>query len=393
MSFLREDLTQLAAYKSPQPTGSDSKLDIAQPVLDSLDTNESPIDLPDDLKAELADTYRSQILANRYPNGDHWSLKQAVATYAACSGKVAPMALGPENITLGNGSDELIRSVLIATCLGNYGSILVSEPTFSMYSILARTLGIPVHRIQRLANFEVDVAAAQLAIDSIEKTPEKTSPPVRAVFMVHPNSPTGNALTQQELDWLKKLPVNILVVVDEAYFEFSDRTTIAEALSRPNWLVLRTFSKAFRLAAHRVGYGVAHPDIISALEKLRLPYNLPSFSQAAALTALTHSDRLLKQIPAIISERDRLIEVLSEHPYIRVWPSDSNFIYIRLSDRGQAALNVTQQSDGLDKMLEQLRAKGTLIRHTGGGLRISIGTTAENQRTLANLQQVLGSKQ
>ena len=390
MAFLREDLAQLAAYQSPHPASSEDEA-IDQIVLDGLDTNESPIDLPEDLKAKLADTYRNQILANRYPNGDHQALKQAVVAYAASSGKVKPETIGLENITLGNGSDELIRSVLMATCLGNRGSILVSEPTFSMYGILADTLGVPVRRVQRQANFEVDIVSAQSAIDSALNSAGETLP-VRVVFMVHPNSPTGNALTQREIDWLKALPTDILVVVDEAYFEFSDRTTLSEALSRPNWLVLRTFSKAFRLAAHRVGYGIGHPAIISALEKLRLPYNLPSFSQAAALAALAHSDRLLTQIPTLISERDRLLEALTDHAYLQVWPSDSNFIYVRLSDRGQAALGVNQQADGLAKVLDRLRASGTLIRHTGGGLRISIGTAEENQRTLTNLQQALGSK-
>ena len=389
MTFLREDLTQLAAYKSPHPTNSASEIDSVQPVLDGLDTNESPIDLPADLKEELAEVYRHQVSANRYPNGDHAALKQAVVDYAIRSGKIAADSIGAENITLGNGSDELIRSVLMATCLGNHGSILVSEPTFSMYGILANTLGVEVCRIKRKDNFEVDIAAAQSAIDAVQTN---ASPPIRAVFMVHPNSPTGNALTPQELNWLRQLSTDVLVVVDEAYFEFSGHTTLDEALSRPNWLVLRTFSKAFRLAAHRVGYGIAHPAIISALEKLRLPYNLPSFSQSVALRALAHSDRLLAQIPTLISERDRLLQVLSEHPYLQVWPSDSNFIYVRLSDRGLAALAVTRQSDGLVKMFEQLRAKGTLIRHTGGGLRVSLGTAAENERTLANLQQVLGSK-
>ena len=383
MAFLRDDLTQLAAYKSPHPTNTNGKLT----VLDALDTNESPIDLPEDLKAALADSYRHQISANRYPNGDHLALKQAVIQYAAQSGTVDPNKITVKNITLGNGSDELIRSVLMATCLGGHGSILVSEPTFSMYGILANTLGVPVHRVGRNGNFEVDIEAAQSAIDSAA-----AASPIRTVFMVHPNSPTGNALTQRELTWLKQLPTDILIVVDEAYFEFSGHTTLADALGRPNWLVLRTFSKAFRLAAHRVGYGIASPAIISALEKLRLPYNLPSFSQAAALSALAHCDRLLNQIPTILSERDRLLQVLAEHPYLKVWPSDSNFIYVRLSDRGLAALEITEQSAGLSKMFEQLRAQGTLIRQTGGGLRISIGTAAENQRTLANLQQVLGSK-
>ena len=389
MTFLREDLTQLAAYKSPHPTNSAGEVERSQLVLDGLDTNESPIDLPDDLKADLAVAYQHQISANRYPNGDHSALKQSVVEYATRSGRIAADTIGTENVTLGNGSDELIRSVLMATCLGNHGAILVSEPTFSMYGILANTLGVKVCRIKRKDNFEVDIAAAQSTIDSSQTD---GSPAIRAVFMVHPNSPTGNALTPQELDWLRQLSTDVLVVVDEAYFEFSGHTTLSEALSRSNWLVLRTFSKAFRLAAHRVGYGIAHPAIISALEKLRLPYNLPSFSQAAALAALDRSDRLLAQIPTLISERDRLLQVLSEHPYLRVWPSDSNFIYVRLSDRGLAALAATQQSNGLVKMFEQLRAKGTLIRHTGGGLRISIGTAAENERTLANLQQVLGSK-
>ncbi|MEN8447015.1 MAG: aminotransferase class I/II-fold pyridoxal phosphate-dependent enzyme, partial [Cyanobacteria bacterium J06555_13] len=237
-------------------------------------------------------------------------------------------------------------------------------------------------------NFEVDLAAAQSEIE----TASSEGPPVRVVFMVHPNSPTANALTQVELDWLKQLPKDILVVVDEAYFEFSGHTTLAESLSRPNWIVTRTFSKAFRLAAHRVGYGIAHPVVIAALEKLRLPYNLPSFSQAAAQAALAHSEQLLAQIPTLISQRHQLCQALSAHPYLRVWPSDGNYVYVRLSDRGLAALSLVEQSDGLAQLFQLLRAKGTLVRHTGGGLRISIGTASENQRTLANLQQVLGSK-
>ena len=254
-----------------------------------------------------------------------------------------------------------------------------------MYAILAKTLGITVRSVPRQANFEVDITAAQSVIEQAATS----ALPVRTVFMVHPNSPTGNALTQRELDWLKQLPESILAVVDEAYFEFSGHTTLAEALRRPNWIVLRTFSKAFRLAAHRVGYGIAHPTAIAALEKLRLPYNLPSFSQAAAQTALAHSEKLLSQIPTVLAERRQMLQTLAEHPYLRVWPSSGNFIYVQLSDRGLSALAVTEQAIGLAKLFKMLRSQGTLIRHTGGGLRISIGTTAENQRTLANLQQVL----
>ncbi len=394
MAFLRADLAQFAAYKSPHPIEeAAAKGDITQPVLDPpvldpLDTNESPIDLPAALKDDLARAYRDAIAANRYPDSSHHALKQAIIRYAISSSDITSDAIGLEHVTIGNGSDELIRSVLMATCLGNNGSILVATPTFSMYGILAKTLGITVHQINRTDTFAVDPSTASAAIQQAKQS----GPPVKAVFMVHPNSPTGNALTQQELTWLKQIPDNVLIVVDEAYFEFSGHTTLLEALSRPNWLVLRTFSKAFRLAAHRVGYGIGHPDIITALEKLRLPYNLPSFSQAAAKAALAHSEQLLQQIPDIILERQRVSQALSAHPYLQTWPSHSNFVYARLSPKGLAALEANGQADGLAKTFQQLKAKGTLIRHTGGGLRISIGTAAENQRTLANFKQVFGYK-
>ena len=385
MSFLRADLARLAAYQSPHPPEESAA---EQPAIDPLDTNESPIDLPNQIKAALAEKYQQAIAANRYPDGSHVALKQSVLKYATASSTIDPVTLTLANVTLGNGSDELIRSVLMATCLGNNGSILVATPTFSMYSILAKTLGIVVHSTERKANFEVDLDAAETAIAQASQATDTA--PIKVVFMVHPNSPTGNALTARELGWLRQLPPDILVVVDEAYFEFSTHTTLSDAIARPNWIVLRTFSKAFRLAAHRVGYGIAHPDIIAALEKLRLPYNLPSFSQAAAIVALAHSDQLLEQIPVLLREREKLRLALHEHPCLQVWPSNSNFIYARLSDRGLANLEATSQSEGLTKTFQKLRAQGTLIRHTGGGLRISIGTAAENQRTLTNLQHAIG---
>jgi len=131
------------------------------------------------------------------------------------------------------------------------------------------------------------LAAAESAIEQTH------NPPVR---VVHPNS-TGNALTSKELEWLRSSPEQILVVIDEAYFEFS-QTVVSELLQRPNWMVLRTFSKAFRLAALRVGYAIAHPELIVALENPQ-PYNLPSFSQAAALVTLQQRQLLLESIPPI----------------------------------------------------------------------------------------------
>ena len=366
-AFIRPDLQEFSAYRSHAAATEPKHAD----PIDQLDTNESSYDLPAPLKAKLAQEYQMSLAANRYPDGDHRALHRAIAAYTTTSAHLDSPTVTAEHITVGNGSDELIRSLLIATCVGRAGSILVAEPTFSMYKILAQTLGVEVVSVARDANtFALDLAATQAAIT-------QTSTPVRMVFMVSPNSPTGNGLTAAELTWLRSLPTDVLVVVDEAYFEFSQQTTLADALQRPNWIVTRTFSKAFRLAAHRVGYAIADPAIIDVLEKVRLPYNLPSFSQTAALLSLHHAPEILATIPEIQTERDRLITALKALPDWQVWPSDANFIYCRPTVKS------------LTDVFTGLYQRGSRIRQTGGGLRITIGTPAENNRTLAHLKTVL----
>jgi len=368
-SFIRSDLAQLAAY-TPHPGGETAT------IVDRLDTNESPLDLPAEIKSKLAWAYQQEVEANRYPDGSHEQLKQAIALYVSESAD-QNASFTTANISVGNGSDELLRSLLIATCLGGEGSILVATPTFSMYGILARTLGIPVVTVERQEDFALDLEVAQEAITQTE------NPPIRVVFMVHPNSPTGNALKTAELDWLRSLPENILVVVDEAYFEFSQTSAVAEILQRPNWIVLRTFSKAFRLAAHRVGYAIAQPNLINVLEKVRLPYNLPSFSQIAAKIALDQRQILLPLVTQTIAERERIYPLIQANSKFKVWQSQANFLYLRLQDTGN-----DNPEDTLKNITQQLKVAGTLIRHTGGGLRITIGTPEENNRTLERLTAI-----
>src|SRR4028118_596496 len=280
LGFIRSDLAKFTAYTA-HPGGDSGKPVESSISLDHLDTNESPFDLPIELKEKLAYSYQQLIEANRYPDGGHEALKEAIAQYVNESATLT-IPIIPAQISVSNGSDELIRSVLIATCLGRESSILVANPTFSMYGILAQTLGIPVVTVGRSEeNFEIKLEDAQATIQQAQL-------PVKVVFVVHPNSPTANALTPHELEWLRSLPEHILVVIDEAYFEFSQTSVVEELQHHPNWVVLRTFSKAFRLAARRVGYCVGNPELIAALEKIRLPYNLPSFSQAATQLALTH---------------------------------------------------------------------------------------------------------
>jgi histidinol-phosphate aminotransferase len=379
LPFLRSDLAQLVAY-TPHPGGAagNSASHDAVQHLDRLDTNECPYDLPADLKEKLGWLVQREIEANRYPDGGHAALKESIAHYVNESAHLD--SITPDQISVGNGSDELIRSLLIATCLRGEGAILVAEPTFSMYRIIAETLGISVLRVGRLtATFEIDLAAAQSSLVG------SLTPRIRAVFLVHPNSPTANALTDAELDWLRHLPQEVLVVIDEAYFEFSQQTVVGELAQRPNWVILRTFSKAFRLAAYRIGYAIAHPELAATLEKVRLPYNLPAATQAAASIALANRQLLLAIIPEIVQERERLFQQLSQVPALQVWSSNANFLFLRLRPEHSG----NSPADALDQVFQDLRQRGTLIRKISDGLRITVGTPAENQRTLEHLTTTL----
>ncbi|MEN9216542.1 MAG: histidinol-phosphate transaminase [Gloeomargarita sp. HHBFW_bins_162] len=358
---LRPDLANLAVYH-PQAR---------EPGTDWLDGNEHPLDWPPALKEKLAWLYRQDMANNRYPDGSHQELKYELCHYLHENLTAATPLFTPDWLAVGNGSDELIRSILMATCLGQNAGILIAEPTFSMYKILARTLGIPVWSAGRDESFAINLRQADYLI---------SQEPIRVVFMVHPNSPTGNSLTPEERDWLKQIPPKVLVVIDEAYFEFSQDTVLADLSTRPNWVILRTFSKGFRLANLRIGYAIAHPEVITALEQVRLPYNLSGFSLMAAQFALTQRRQLLSTIPEILTERERLAGELRKIAGLNVWPSHANFLYVRPT---------TLAPEPLHQKLQEL---GSLVRCTGGGLRLTVGTPAENTRLLQRLRQVCGSE-
>lgn len=363
LSFIREDLLNLSAY-IPTPISDNQK------QFTRLDANESPYNLPPELKAKLALFYDQEIETNRYPDGSHFKLKKLITDYVNESVNI-PDFVKYNQISVGNGSDELIRSILIATCLNNQGSILVANPTFSMYGILAQSLGIITHTINRN---EHDFT---WNLDTANKIISDSNNNVKVIFMVHPNSPTANCLTPTEIQWLKNLPSDILVVIDEAYYEFSQQTLVSELANYPNWLILRTFSKAFRLAAHRVGYAIAHEDIINILEKIRLPYNLPTFSQLATELVLENRNTILPAVKEVMTEKDRVYKELVKNSLFKVWHSDANFIYLRLAKN--------PSNENHNAIMTQLKQENIIIRHTGGGLRISIGTIAENNHLLDKL--------
>ncbi len=342
--FLRADLDRLLPYT-------------AEAVIegDKLDANEIPYPLPAWFQEKLAYT----LSGNRYPNSDPQRLRKLLGDYCQVT---------PEQITVGHGSDELIRSLIIASCLGQGRVVLSAEPTFSMYGIIAKTLGVTYRAVARQPQtFQLNLAALTTAIAQVRGG---------ILFLASPNSPTGTPLNSEELAFLRKLPADLLVVLDEAYFEFSGQTVLPEL--PVNWVVLRTLSKAFRLAAYRVGYAAAAPLVIQALERVRLPYNLTLPSQMAAQLALEEREELLAVVPEIIEARDHLSAKLTQLQ-CHVWPSAGNFLYFRVPGQDLAVIH------------DRLIALGTLVRLTGGGLRLTVGTPAENHRFLERLAVVLTS--
>jgi histidinol-phosphate aminotransferase len=348
LDALRPSLEALVPYETHDPMGADK-----------LDANEFPYDLPGWFKEKLNMLSQQEIQANRYPDAGYPRLKQSIATYAHVEAN---------QVSIGNGSDELIRSLIIATCLENQGAVLVADPTFSVYRLVAQTLGIPCFDIGRDDDFH-------LRLDRLDSLLQ--AHPIRVVFLPTPNSPTGTALTAQELEKLLQIGPETLVVLDEAYFEFGDMNLVSRLADHPNLVVMRTFSKAFRLAAYRVGYILAAPLLIQALEKVRLPYNLPAISEIAALLALDNRTELLTVLEEIKAERTRMFQELQQLSGVKVWPSAANFHYFRCQDHD------------VQQIYEDLRKQGTLIRATGGGLRATVGTPAENDRFLSRLQQAL----
>ena len=348
LDALRPSLERLVPYETHDPMGADK-----------LDANEFPYDLPAWFKEKLHILSQQEIQANRYPDAGYRKLKQSIAAYAQ---------VGANQVSIGTGSDELIRSLIIATCLEDRGAILVADPTFSVYRLVAQTLGVPCFDIGRDDNFH-------LRIDRLD--PLLQAHPIRVVFLPTPNSPTGTALTPQELEKLLQIGPETLVVLDEAYFEFGDMNLVSHLANHPNLVVMRTFSKAFRLAAYRIGYILAAPLLIQALEKVRLPYNLPAISELAALLALDNRTELLAALEEIKAERTRIFQGLQQLSGVNVWPSAANFHYFRCIHQNA------------QQIYEDLWKQGTLIRATGGGLRATVGTPTENDRFLSRLQQAL----
>jgi histidinol-phosphate aminotransferase len=303
---------------------------------------------------------------NLYPDGNAFYLKQKLA---------AKLGVTPANLILGNGSNEVIELVGHAL-LAPGAEVVVSQYCFAVYPIVTALFGAKIVVVPA-KNHAHDLDAMLVAI----------TPNTRIVFVANPNNPTGTTASREELTrFVNAVPADVLLALDEAYIEFLDEPLdlLPEIRngSKPNLLLMRTFSKIYGLAGLRIGYGIGHPDFIAALEKIRQPFNINSVAQAGALAALDDTKHVGKT-RKINSRGLKLYARTFRKLGLEFIPSSANFILVRVGD-GQ-------------RVFGELQKLGVIVRPMGGyqlpeWIRISIGTPKENKRCLEALKTVLGQK-
>jgi histidinol-phosphate aminotransferase len=301
---------------------------------------------------------------NLYPDGNAFYLKQALAK---------KLGVQTSNLILGNGSNEIIEFVGHAYMAPGV-DVVVSQYCFAVYPLVTKLFGANLITVPA-KNHAHDLPAMLKAI----------TPDTRVVFVANPNNPTGTLASNDELrTFVDAIPANVLLALDEAYIEFLDNHADFVAGvrdgKRPNVLLMRTFSKIFGLAGLRLGYGIAHPELISVFEKIRQPFNINAIAQAGALAALEddeHTRRTRENNAAGL----RFFESACRELKLEFIPSAANFVLVKV-DEGQ-------------RVFEALQREGVITRPMGGYqlpefIRISIGTPAENERCLGALKNILG---
>ncbi len=326
-----------------------------------LDAMENPYPWP----AALMDEWLAclgQVSVNRYPDAAAVALKLALREALHV----------PQNVSmvLGNGSDELIQLLAIAFA-GRQRAVVAPQPSFVLYRMAAEALGMRYVGVPLGEDFALDGGAVLEAI-------ERDAPAL--VFIAYPNNPTGNLFDAAQIRAIIRAAPG-LVVLDEAYHAFAARSFLDEVADHPNLVVLRTLSK-IGFAGLRLGVLLAHPDWSGEFEKLRLPYNINSLTQASAAFALRHMTAFDEQADRICTAREQLRAALEKLPGLRVYPSAANFLLVRTPP-------------SLGNLHGALRERGVLVKDLHGAspttehcLRISVGTAAENAalvRALATL--------
>lgn len=354
--WVRPEIRALKAYAVPDATG-----------LIKLDAMENPYAFPADMRSAWLRVLQ-QVDVNRYPDPAARRLKAALRS---------ALAIPPSmSILLGNGSDELIQ--LIAMALAQPDRVVLAPvPTFVMYDMIATFAGMRFVGVPLTPDFDLDLPAMLAAI-------QQHRPAV--IFLAYPNNPTGNLFDADAL-WQILAASDGLVVVDEAYYAFAGASLMDQLGVYDNLVVMRTLSKQ-GLAGLRLGVLAGDAAWLNEFDKLRLPYNINSLTQASAEFALTQGEILRVQAQLLCNERERVYQALAALPGVRVWPSRANFILLRI------------QSDNATRVHQGMQQRGVLIKnldHAGaalkGCLRVTIGTPEENTAMLLALAQALGDAQ
>jgi histidinol-phosphate aminotransferase len=341
---VRPEIRALSAYAVPNAEG-----------MVKLDAMENPYPLPAPVRGRLDDAL-ARVAINRYPDGG-----------AAATRVVLRRALGIPpglEVLLGNGSDELIQIVASAVAIPG-ATVLAPEPSFVMYRRCALLAGMRFVGVPLASDFALDLPAMRAAI-------EREQPAL--VFIAYPNNPTGNLFPARDVELVLRTAPG-LVVVDEAYYAFADASFLPDLARHPNLVLLRTLSKV-GMAGMRLGYAVAAPEWIAELDKIRPPYNVNALTQAAAVALLDDAGWIAEQSRAIRAERARLETALRRLPGATVFPTQANFILIRVGNA--------------NAMFEGLKARRVLVKNLHGWhpllancLRITVGTPEENDVLLA----------
>lgn len=298
---------------------------------------------------------------NRYPDPLQWDLKKKIA---------AIKAVRPENILLGNGSDECIDLLVRAFCEPQRDNIVICPPTYGMYEVYAYINNVPLKYVPLTTDYQLDMDALAEEVDGNTKL----------IFLCSPNNPTANSLAREDVELILN-NFDGLVVIDEAYINFSrQRSFIPDLQDYPNLVIMQTFSKAWGLAALRLGMTIASPEIITILNKIKPPYNIGQPTQELAMKALDNLEEVNAMIREIVAEREALAKELGQLPLVeKVFPSDANFLLVKVPDAVA--------------LYNYLKDHGIIVRNRNnvilceGCLRITIGTSAENSELLSRLKQ------
>jgi len=350
MALAKKEVTELDDYSVPQEGGTIK-----------LNQNESPYEIPFSLKKRISDLWLGMDWA-RYPKLKNFDLLESVSRYAGHSS---------DGILLGVGSNELIQSVFL-TFLERGDRLLVPDPGFAIYSRLGKILQAEIRFSKMNRHFQYDVGR-------IIKDIKKVNP--RLAVFPSPHNPCGDILETHEVEQMLMACRGVLVI-DEAYYEYSKNSAVELIPKFDNLLILRTFSKAFGLAGLRLGYLLGRPEVISQVGKAQMPFSVNSFNQLALAHILRHRGHVLKSVNPVVEERERMRCSLARIKSIRVFPTWANFLLFEIEEYPAS------------EVFERLRKRNILVRsfhspRLNSCLRVTIGRENDNRIFIKTLKEIM----